>query len=494
MLFSRGASAAELPARFSDEEYWQFITKYSEPGGTFASENFVSNERSFQHVIPDLKKRIPTGGVYLGVGPEQNFTYIAALRPQMAFIVDIRRENMIEQLLYKALFELSSNRADFVSRLFSRRLPAGTSETASIDSLLTAIRGVPADPAIFDQNLKTIRNHLIQSHGFRLSAVDESSLGHIYAEFYTFGPDTTYSGPPVASRLIPSYEELMIDKGADGKNESYLASEENFRFVQGLHKKNLIVPLVGDFAGSIALRAVGDYLRDHDAAIAAFYTSNVEQYLFMDPSNWGNFYRNVASIPLDPRSVYIRAVIQKPSGEFTVQPVLREGFTLETTLSSIPEFARKFIEGSIQNYGDVLRTGNLTTPDASSMEVDLSPLNPNTGIVVWPDLRPPQKLTAQPASASQIELRWAKVRQDDVTGVLISRQIGGTWTPLIHLKYSDVCNSDPCTFTDSNLKTGSRYCYFIQSADDYSNLGPVNFPIEEDFGEPSITVCATPRP
>ncbi len=492
LLFNGGLYASEFPSRFSDDEFWRFISDFSEPDGTFSSENFVSNERSFQHVIPDLKKISLSDGIYLGVGPEQNFTYIAALRPQMAFIVDIRRGNMMEQLVYKSLFELATSRADFLSRLFSRRLPDGIGDTSSMESVLTAIRGVPADPAVYDDNWNAIRNNLVRRHGFRLSDTDQSNLEHIYRVFYAYGPDITYNGPPVGSKLMPNYEELLLDTGADGKNEGYLASDDNFRFVQNLEKKNLIIPLVGDFAGSMALRAIGDYLRSHDAAISSIYTSNVEQYLFMDPSNWGNFYRNLASIPFEPGSVIIRALIQRPSGEFSVQPVFRTGYQLETVLYSLPELVTRFSEGNIRDYGDVLRTGNLTTPDTSAIEVDLSPLNPNVGIVVWPDLRPPEKLTAHSISSSQIELRWAKLKQEDVTGVLISRQTGGTWAKLVHLKYSEVCNSDPCTFKDSNVKADTRYCYYIQSADDYSNLGPPNFPVlDEDFGEPSITVCAS---
>jgi hypothetical protein len=39
-------------------------------------------------------------------------------------VLDIRRQNMLEHLTYKALFEMSTDRADFLSRLFSRqRLP-----------------------------------------------------------------------------------------------------------------------------------------------------------------------------------------------------------------------------------------------------------------------------------------------------------------------------------------------------------------------------------
>src|SRR5687768_1901891 len=98
-------TAQELPKQLSDEEFWRIVTEFSEPGGYFRSDNFVSNESTWQHVIPPLKERIKPGGVYLGVGPDQNFTYIVAFEPKIAFIVDIRRDNMLHQLMYKALFE-----------------------------------------------------------------------------------------------------------------------------------------------------------------------------------------------------------------------------------------------------------------------------------------------------------------------------------------------------------------------------------------------------
>src|SRR5437762_3333998 len=99
-------SSPALPSRFSDQEYWEMVGTFSEPGGTFRSngavraDNLVSNESSFQQVIPALQG-VAQSGAYLGVGPEQNRTYIAALKPAVAFIVDIRRGNMLVHLLYK---------------------------------------------------------------------------------------------------------------------------------------------------------------------------------------------------------------------------------------------------------------------------------------------------------------------------------------------------------------------------------------------------------
>ena len=116
-------AADTLPSQLSDQEFWKLSSESSEPDGTFRSDNLLSNELYFQYVIPPLNETAKPGRVYMGVGPEQNFTYIAALKPKMVFIVDIRRGNLDLQLMYKALFELSPTRADFLSRLFSRRLP-----------------------------------------------------------------------------------------------------------------------------------------------------------------------------------------------------------------------------------------------------------------------------------------------------------------------------------------------------------------------------------
>src|SRR5262245_5322851 len=114
-----------LPASLTDAEFWALTGRISEPGGYFRSnsgstDNLLSNENTISTVAAALAKRVAPGGVYLGVGPEQNFSYIVAIRPRIAFITDIRRGNLQLHLLYKALFETSSNRSEFVSRLFAR--------------------------------------------------------------------------------------------------------------------------------------------------------------------------------------------------------------------------------------------------------------------------------------------------------------------------------------------------------------------------------------
>src|SRR5262245_34702018 len=169
-----------LPAQLNDKEFWQLSSSLSEPDGFFHSDNFVSNERSFQTVLAELSENRQPGSAYIGVGPEQNFTYLLAVKPRIAFIVDIRRQNLIEHLMYKALFELSSDRAEFLSRLLSRARPETLGRNSSVEDLFAAFNAIPPDAQVFQDNLRAIRNHLLKDHGFPLSKEDQSSLDRVF--------------------------------------------------------------------------------------------------------------------------------------------------------------------------------------------------------------------------------------------------------------------------------------------------------------------------
>ena len=189
LVAPRSAVIASLPAHLTDQEFWKIASDASEPNGYFRSDTLTSNELWFQHVIPDLVRRTRPGGVYLGVGPEQNYTYIAAVRPAIAIIFDIRRGNMLLQLMYKALFELAGDRAEFVSRLFSRKRAAQVTEASTAAQLFAAYANVRSSQTLYDQNLKAIDRQLVTTHGFGLSDNDLRGIEFVYSNFFTFGPD-----------------------------------------------------------------------------------------------------------------------------------------------------------------------------------------------------------------------------------------------------------------------------------------------------------------
>jgi hypothetical protein len=346
-------AADTLPTQLADDAFWKLIDDFSEPGGVFQSENFLSNETGFQAVIPRLVQMTRPDGVYLGVGPEQNFTYIAALRPKIAFIIDIRHQNMLEHMMYKALFELSPDRVDFLARLFGRKRPSGLDVSSTVDELFSAYGRMPNDEDTFKQTLQDMKELLLKKHGFAFTDEDEANFGRVYSVFHQFGTALNYNSGPGRgfgrAGGMPTYADLMTASDRQGEKRSYLASEANYRVIRDLERHNLIVPLTGDFGGDKALRAVGRYLNDHNATVTAFYLSNVERYLFQFTGNqnggWRSFYENVAALPLDSSSAFIRSISGGARGGF--------GMRLPNVLASMQETLAAVKDGTIRTYDDV---------------------------------------------------------------------------------------------------------------------------------------------
>jgi hypothetical protein len=300
-----------LPERLSDAEFWTLVTDLSEPGGSFRSDNLLSNEVWLQYVIPELLSVATPGRVYMGVGPEQNFTYIAALKPAMAVIVDVRRGNLHMHLMYKALFELSADRADFLSRLFSRKRPEGLTTASTVREIFQAYAAASHDEKMFEETFTAIVSHLQKTHGFALEPDDVQGIRYICEYFARFGPELTYwmsggGGNRGGFRNSPTYADLMVGTDGTGQLRSYLASEESFATLKALESKNMLLPVVGNFAGPKAIRAVAAWLKAHNGVVSAFYLSNVEQYLNMD-GIWMDFCANASRLPIDESSQFIRS-------------------------------------------------------------------------------------------------------------------------------------------------------------------------------------------
>ena len=341
----------EIPSRLSDTAFWRMIVDFSEPGGFFRSDNLVSNETEFQHVIPELQRTVASGGVYLGVGPDQNFTYISALEPKMSFILDIRRQNMLLHLMYKALLEQSSDRAEFLSRLFSRKRPPSIGTRSTSEELFAAYRMVQSDDALFEKNLRSMIEHLTRRHKFPLGVEDIKGIEYVYRAFYRGGAELRYSYPRFSGyAAFPAYGELMMETDGRGEHRSYLANENNYRALRTREQNNLIVPLVGNFAGEKAMRAIGQYLRQHGATVTVFYTSNVEQYLFQT-EEWRAFFTNVGTLPLEDSSTFIRSYFT--STGYRAQ-TYTAGLYSTTLLDSIANLLASVHEGQIQSYRDVI--------------------------------------------------------------------------------------------------------------------------------------------
>ena len=321
------ASAQGSLPRLSGQDFWTLVTEASEPGGAFHSDNFTSNEANFAIAAELLSKSGRRGGAYLGVGPEQNFHYIAAIRPAISVLFDIRRQAVVQHLLYKALFELSRSREEFIARLFSVPVPERADPRATPDMLWQRFTLAPGDDrARLMANLAEVQTHLTRTHNFALTADDLKALAYVYEAFFRFGPTIDYAGDVrKLSTGNTNFAKLASAVDTDGVPRSFLASDDSFQFIKSLHSRNLIVPIQADFGGPKAIRAIGEFLRGKDLRVSAFYISNVEQYLF-NPTmpaapggreingGWRAFYDNLATLPADDTTVLLRVPVGSGSG------------------------------------------------------------------------------------------------------------------------------------------------------------------------------------
>jgi hypothetical protein len=343
----------------SAREFTRLIRDFSEEGGYFFSDNFTSNEDSYLTIVDKMRELGATGGAYIGVGPEQNFTYIAKIRPRIAFIVDIRRQAMIQHLMYKAIFQLSPTRAHFLSRLLSRPMPAekAPGTNASLDEILAFFANTPADDKTCAENLAAIRKAIQEESRFSLSAEDQASLEYVYKSFRTYGFGVGFDiGGRRGGRgfgRLPNLRELLAQRDLNGKQGNFLASTDDYDFVRGMQRKNLIIPVVGDFSGKKALAAVGAYLRKRKITVSVFYMSNVEIVLL----DWGSveqfsdFVNNVKKLPTNDRSLIIRSTFS-----WYGHPARLPGYQLVTLLQKLSVFLKDFDEGRYQSYQDLIFT------------------------------------------------------------------------------------------------------------------------------------------
>lgn len=342
-------AAAPAAISVSRAEFAQHVESLSEPEGYFDTDNFISNETSYLHVVPELKRVVKPGNVYLGVGPDQNFPYIAHTQPALAIVVDIRRQNMLQHLLYKALFELNASRAEFLAMLLSRE-PVKIAPRASLQEVLTAVRRSPASETRYQANRAAIRKK-ISEFGVRLNGEDFRKIDYVHRTFYEEGLDLRFSsiGRNNAGNY-PTFQSLLLQTDKSGKAQGYLASEELFLWMKRFETENRLIPIVGDFAGPKAFKAVGAFLRRSNLQVSTFYTSNVEFYLVQN-DEWRDYIDNVRALPVTADAVFIRAYFGTAG---PLHPENVPGHRSTTLVQNLPALLRDQAAGRIRTYWDVV--------------------------------------------------------------------------------------------------------------------------------------------
>jgi hypothetical protein len=359
IAFSALPATAQAPASLSDSAYAALVARISEPAGYFPSDNLITNEDSYLQPISTLKRLGVAGGAYLGVAPDQNFSYIAAVRPKIAFILDIRRDNLDELQLFKAIFALSRNRLEFLCLLFGERAPADTTGwgAKSLNELLDYIDKTPGD-SLSRSSAESRVLARARNAGLVLSAQDLGVVSKIHRAFIAERLDlrwsnASYYGGGGTGGPRPDLRLLLLERDRSGAQANYLAREADFQFLKSMEERNLVIPVTGDFGGLHALLEITKYLTEIRERVSMFYTSNVEQYLWRDGSFF-QFARSVSALPRTDRSVFVRSYFQMGRNGI-MHPQLVPGYRSVQLVQLIDRFAAVTAAGGFQGYGDLVR-------------------------------------------------------------------------------------------------------------------------------------------
>ena len=355
VLWAAGAASTAALSR-DHKSFAALSARLSEQGGYFDSDNLISNETSYLHVIPKLKELGITGGIYIGVGPDQSFSYIAKIRPKMAIVIDIRRDNLLQHLLYKSLFARARNRVEYLCLFFGKPVPKTKGwEGRTIKELVEYIDGAQSDAKLFEKTVANVRKD-VQSYGIPLSASDLETIVKIQRAFYGAGLEIRYSSyhrPPRS--IYPTYRDLLLETDLAGQQQNYFAGEDDFQFLKKLEDQDMIIPAVGDLSGPQAVKAIGQYIAEQKERVSAFYVSNVEFYLARQ-GTFDKFIENLKSLPIDSRSMMIRSYFNyyAPS-----HPQAEPNHFSTQLLQRIEDLLKQCATGECDNYNDIVTKNSI---------------------------------------------------------------------------------------------------------------------------------------
>ena len=339
-------------APLSDSAFARLISRLSEPGGFFDSDNLISNETGYLHPLPRMMSLGVSGGAYIGVGPDQNYSYIASVRPEIAFMIDVRRDAGLQHLLYKDLFARARNRMEYLCLLLGKPVPADINSwgTRSLTMIVDHLDRTPASRDAYYATSTAVRKSLV-AMAHEVSEQELNTIANVHSQFFASGLGLQYSSlNRRASRNYPSFRSLLLERDVNGDQVGYLSSEDRFQYVKSMHAKNLIVPVSGNLAGPHALRAIGTYLKEQRLVVSALYVSNVEYYLWRDQI-FDLFAENVTALPRNSRSVIIRSVFDNTGY------VRSANAFSEQLLGKMDDFVATFSARGYRTYGDVVTKG-----------------------------------------------------------------------------------------------------------------------------------------
>jgi hypothetical protein len=244
---------------------------------------FVTSEVAYSQVLQKLGPKVDFNcaeGGYIGVGPCQNFTYLGHLKSSYGLIVDGRVDNMLEHLIFKALFIIEPSRFGYLCRLFGRLMPPWLQEEMATRTHDVAdfLDLCPSSLAVQQETLDALAAQLTAwDLSPQLRARCEQILGVFFSRQLTI---TSVSADALLKlNRIPSYREILVARTCQQFNFHMLSSDESYEWVRRLQMEDRIIPVVDNICSESASWNISQLVEAAGSPVSCIYLANLEEFL-----------------------------------------------------------------------------------------------------------------------------------------------------------------------------------------------------------------------
>lgn len=249
------------------------------PPSNYQLDCFVTNEVAHNDVLSRCMPVEGTTGTFLGVGPCQNFTYIGALKPRLACIVDARMDNLLEHLIFKLFIEQAETPLQYLGLLFSREVPADSPSSLTPESLVAALDSAPVSENSYQRNLAWLKQEI--SRRWSLTGQYLDRIDYLRSEFYRRQLNITNVNEFTHANLDQDacLRDVILARNSFGVNMHFLANIDSYSYVRELQLADRIIPVLGNLTSGPTIDRINEILSEHGEELATVYISNIEEHL-----------------------------------------------------------------------------------------------------------------------------------------------------------------------------------------------------------------------
>jgi hypothetical protein len=243
--------------------------------------HYIKSNEPRQHLWRPFVENL--GGGYVGVGIDQNYSFIAHAKSEWVWLFDYDPTVVRLHHVLRAIVLDSPTRADFVSHF----------EAANKDktlALLSATYAGLAERAAYREIFGVSRAGLLGYYGHQMA-------GEIAIPDITRAPTADPETPERAAGV-------KIGQDLPDPTYGWLATEEAYQYIRTLYQQGRIKLLKGDMLANNTMQGIAAAAKALNVTVRVYYPSNA-------PECWphtSQYKKNLLALPFDEQSVIIQSL------------------------------------------------------------------------------------------------------------------------------------------------------------------------------------------